>query len=146
MKSTTERQIRDHLELLGSHDASIPEDEAFWREYLGEFLDARGVHRLLDLGGLQRLDELVAAHMLLAVPTARGPAFPKFQFVRGEIDPTIARVVKIFSSVVATPYTTAPRLRGARFDGKTVTEWVESGENPEVVIQAAEESAARLAA
>jgi hypothetical protein len=72
--------------------------------------------------------------------------FPTFQFVGGAIHPTVSRVVEIFSGVVATPYTTASWLRGSRFDGKSVAEWIESGEDPAVVIQAAEDSAVRLAA
>ena len=124
---------------------SIREEEGYWREYLGECLDATGVRHLLSLENPETLDDLVAAHRILAVPTAQGMAFPTFQFVRGRIDPTISRVVEIFSGVVATPYTTAAWLRGVRFDDKSIAEWIESEEDPEVIIRAAEDSAARLA-
>lgn len=145
MKSTT-RLPRSRAGIQILDHASIPEDEGYWREYLGEYLDATGVRQLLDIENPETLDDLVAAHRILAVPTAQGMAFPKFQFVGGAIDPTISRVVEIFSGVVATPYTTASWLRGARFEDKSVAEWIETGETPEVIIQAAEDSAARLAA
>ena len=131
-------QVLDHV--------SIPEDEGYWREYLGEYLDAAGVQILLEIENPEALNDLVAANKILAVPTSQGMAFPKFQFVGGAIDPIVSRVVQIFSGVVATPYTTASWLRGARFEEKSVAEWIESGEDPEVIIRSAENSAARLAA
>lgn len=142
MKSTTKRLPSGRTDGHESDHTSMPEDEAYWREYLGEYLDEAGVQKLLGLDNPRVLKELVAAHEILAVPTRGGPAYPTFQFVGGEVHPAISRVVKIFSSVVATPYTTASWLRGARFGDKSVAEWIESGENPEIVIQAAEESAA----
>lgn len=143
MKLTTSQQFSERR---GANQGSLLEDEEYWREYLGECLDTDDVLRLLGLASHEALDDLVARHEILAIPTAQGTAFPGFQFIRGQIDPTVSRVVRIFSDVVATSYTTASWLRGARFDGKSVAEWLESGMNPEVVIQAAEESAARLAA
>ncbi|MGH2616572.1 MAG: hypothetical protein ACRDJC_15130 [Thermomicrobiales bacterium] len=145
MKSTT-RLSRSRTGIQVLDHASIPEDAGFWRDCLGEYLDASGVRRLLGIDSPKRLDELVAAHEILAVPTALGAAFPTFQFVGGEINPTISRVIEIFSTVVATPYSTVSWLRGARFEDKNVAEWIESGEDPEIIIQAAEDSAARLAA
>jgi len=145
MKSTT-RLPRSRTGIQILKHASIPEDEGYWREYLGEFLDATGVRQFLDIENPETLDDLVATHRILAVPTAQGKAFPKFQFVGGAIHPTISRVVEIFSGVVATPYTTASWLRGARFGDKSVAEWIASGEDLEVIIQGAEDSAARLAA
>jgi hypothetical protein len=146
MKSTTDRLPRGRASGQLLDPALIPEDEGYWREYLGEYLDATGVQHLLDIENPETLDQLVAVHKILAVPTAKGMAFPKFQFVRGEVNPTISRVVEIFSGVVATPYTTASWLRGARFKHLSIPEWLERGEDPDVIIQAAEDSAARLAA
>lgn len=146
MKLTTDRLPRSRASGHDADQASIPEDEAYWREYLGEYLDETEVQQLLGIDTPQGLSELVAEDEILAIPTARGMVFPTFQFVGGTINPAISRVVKIFGNVVATPYTTASWLRGARFDDKSVAEWIESGEDPEVVIQAAEDSAARLAA
>ena len=146
MKSTTDRLPRRGTASLAPDQAPIPEDEAYWREYLGEFLDKDETRWLLGLERQQELDELVAAANILAVPTSGGTAFPTFQFVGGRVDPTVSRVIQIFSGVVATPYTTASWLRGARFDDKSVLDWLARGGNPEIVIQAAEDSAARLAA
>jgi hypothetical protein len=146
MKVTTNLPLGRRTNGHRSEQDAIPEDEAYWRTYLGEYLDENGVQTLLGLDEPRRLEDLVARHEILAVPTARGMAFPKFQFLGGEVNQTISRVVKIFSSVVASPYTTASWLRGARFDDKSVAEWIESGENPDIVLKAAEESAARLAA
>jgi hypothetical protein len=132
----------------GQHPSQdpIPEDETYWREYLGEYLDETEAQELLGIDDPNALRKLVARHDILAVPTARGVVFPSFQFVGGALNPTISRVIQIFSSVVATPYTTASWLRGARFGDKSVAEWLASGEDPQVVIEAAEDSAARLAA
>lgn len=146
MKLTTERLPRGRGDGHDSDQASIPEDEAYWRAYLGEYLGETEVQELLGIDNPRGVRELVAANEILALPTTRGTAFPKFQFVRGEVDPTVSQVVKIFSDVVATPYTTASWLRGARFDDKSVSEWIESGADSQVVIQAARDSAARLAA
>jgi len=146
MKLTTERLRRGRNDGHVSDQDPTREDEAYWHEFLDEYLDETGVRQLLKIDTPHRLEELVAAHEILAVPTAHGSAYPAFQFVGGAVNPTISRVVKIFSIVVATPYTTASWLRGARFDDKSVVEWIESGENPEVVIQAAEDSVGRLAA
>ncbi len=146
MKQTIERRPRSRTE--GQHPASdpLPEDEEYWREYLGEYLDEIETQELLGIDDPRVLKKLVARHEILAVPTMHGTAFPRLQFVGGELNPTISRVIQIFGSVVATPYTTASWLRGARFEDKSVAEWIESGEDPEVIIQAAEDSAARLAA
>lgn len=146
MKLTAERLRRGRNRDRIPDRSPTPEDEAYWREYLGEYLDETEVRHLLKIDTPYLLEELVGAYEILAVPTARGLAYPAFQFVSGAVNPTISRVVKIFSIAVATPYTTASWLRGARFEDKSVVEWIESGENPEVVIQAAEDSAARLAA
>jgi hypothetical protein len=146
MKQTIERRPRSRTE--GQHPSQdpIPEDETYWREYLGEYLDETETLQLLDIDDPRALKKLVAKHVILAVPTTRGIAYPKFQFVGGELNPTISRVIQIFSGVVVTPYTTASWLRGVRFGDKSVAEWIESGEDPRVVIQAAEDSASRLAA
>ena len=124
---------------------SIREAEEYWREYLGECLDATDVRQLLGIESPETLDDLVTAHQILAVPSADGMAFPAFQFVGGRIDPTVSRVVDIFSGVVATPYTTASWLRGVRFEDQSITEWIERGKDPEVIIRGAEDSAVRLA-
>ena len=128
MKATTDRLPRRRASGQALDLDSIPEDEGYWREYLGEYLDAAGVQQLLEIENSETLNDLVAANKILAVPTSQGMAFPKFQFVGGAIDPIISRVVEIFSGVVATPYTTASWLRGARFEDKSVAEWIESGE------------------
>lgn len=146
MKQTIERLPTGNTDGQHSGQNPIPEDETYWREYLGEYLDATEAQALLGLDDVNALRKLLAVHHVLAVPTARGLAFPRFQFVGGALNPTISRVIQVFSGVVATPYTTASWLRGARFGDKSVAEWLASGEDPWVVIEAAEDSAARLAA
>lgn len=146
MKQTVERPPRSRSDGQRTGQGPIPEDETYWREYLGEYLDETETRELLGIDDARVLKKLVARHEILAVPTTHGTAFPRFQCVGGELTPTVSRVIQIFSDVAATPYATASWLRGARFEDKSVAEWLASGKDPEVVIQAAEDSAARLAA
>jgi hypothetical protein len=146
MKQTVERLPRRRIAAEHPDQDPVHEDETYWREYLGEYLDETETRGFLGIDDPRVLKQLVAKHEILAVPTAHGTAFPRFQVVGGDLNPTVSRVIQMFSDVAATPYTTASWLRGARFEDKSAAEWIESGEDPEVVIQSAEDSAGRLAA
>ena len=127
--------------------SSIVEDESFWQAYVAPTLDAAEVSTYLGLGSVGAVATLTEQHRLLAVPMSSGPRYPAFQFRAGEADPAIGRVVGILGEVVATPYTIASWLKGAKPDllgGKTPLEWLESGGDPERVVAAAELAAAGL--
>ena len=145
MKQTVECLPRSNIDTEHPGQDATREDESYWREYLGEYLDEPETREFLGIDDPRVLKKLLAKHEILAIPTTRGIAFPRFQFVGG-LNPTISQGVQIFSGVVATPYTTTSWLRGSRFKGKSVAEWIESGEDPEVIIRAAGDSAVRLAA
>lgn len=135
----------DTKEHLVNGTSIIPEDETFWREYLGTYLSTEEVQQRLGIATPEAVAQLVEDKQLLAVPTKDGPAYPAFQFTEeGELHPTISRVIGIFAPVVATPYTTASWLRGMRFDGQTLQAWLQGGGDPETVIRAAELAVARL--
>ena len=126
------------------YQAQIPQDEKFWEGYLGEYLDRPTVRQKLGVSD-EEFTQLEEERELLALPTSNGTKYPVFQFNReGKIDPTVVKVIRIFHEVVNTPYMTASFLRGVKFEGKVVKDWLEGGGDPQKVIRAAEISANAL--
>jgi hypothetical protein len=141
----------------GSRDESLspsrlavadPARAAIWEEYFGPHLQADEVQRRLGLTDVQQVNRLAKQRRILAFRSGNTAAYPSFQFTeRGELDPTISQVVMILSEVVETPYTIASWLKSPKesLEGDTPLRWLERGLNPDLVIEAAKLTAARLA-
>ncbi len=130
-----------------NHVQSFPEDEHFWREHLGPFLQRTEVQQRLGLDSLSAVNLLTNQHKLLAVPTQLGIQYPALQFMtEGQVDPTVSRVIEVLSSVVATPYTIASWLKAEQeeLNGETPINWLSHAGDPERVIEAAKHTAADL--
>lgn len=124
------------------------DDEAFWRAHLAPLFDDAEVAALLGLSSRRDVRALAERGELLVVPTSAGRRYPALQFPRGRAEPAIARVIAIMDGVVATPYTTAAWLRDARpalLAGQSPLDWLANGGEPDAMVAAAENAAARLA-
>jgi hypothetical protein len=124
-------------------------EEQSWREFLGPLLTREKAKQRIGIASDSEIDALVSTTQLLALPTSSGEfVYPEFQFSRdGVVYPGIEQVLKIFSDVVATPYTIASWLRGPKdyLEGNSPIEWLAREQELEPVIKGAELAAALLA-
>jgi hypothetical protein len=91
---------------LGRRAASLAVSEAAWRKVLGPLLETGQIQRLLSA---QDVSDLTKRGCLLVLPGFGGrKLYPAFQLSPdGSPYPELAKILKIFSDVVETPYTIA---------------------------------------
>jgi hypothetical protein len=120
-----------------------------WLQVLGPLLDIEQARDLLRLESKERVRDLSASGQLLTLDSPEGhELYPAFQFgASGHPYPEIARVIEIFTGIVATPYTIASWLVSPQdlLEGETPAAWLRSGRDREILFEAARRSAAPLA-
>lgn len=120
-----------------------------WMRILGPLLEIEKVREALGLRSQRDVRTLSTKGQLLTLDSPEGQElYPLFQFAEnGNVRPEIARLLKIFSSAVNTPYTIASWFVSPQdlLEQETPAAWLRSGRDPELVFEAARRAAAKLA-
>ena len=134
---------------LGRRAALLAVAEMSWREVLGPLLDVEQVQSLLQVKSRQAVSDLAKRARLLSLDGSGGrKLYPAFQFgPTGRPYPEVVKVLGIFSGIVETPYTVASWFVSPQdlLDGETPAAWLRSRGSSELLLEAAERSADKLA-
>ncbi|WP_062467441.1 hypothetical protein [Demequina maris] len=114
-----------------------------WTDRVGPVYTADGAARALgvDVAALPR-------ERMLELVTADGvTVYPIWQFVDGQVDPTVTEIVRILAPVAATAWSIAWWATGRRplLDDHTVPEWLAGGGRSETVLVDARQTASHWA-
>lgn len=145
--SGDEAELGDAVE-LGTRGALLAVSDLVWKRHLGPLLDCKQVQMMLGGRTRQAVSDLAKRKRLLALPDAKGRLrFSSFQFTStGRPLPGLADILELLAAADVNPYTMASWFVTPQpaLNGESPVDWLRSGRDVSVVVEAARRSASRL--